>query len=113
MKILPRVAAGLLLATVGSRAYGAEESAPTIGRSLFDFLVAKKSGDGDQMVYDVPFPFEKLVEELTRKVHSGQNSNAMTFPSMVLIPNGRSLQKDFANIKQPRVIVAFTEHAAG
>ncbi len=76
---------------------------PPAGRSLFDALVLKLV-DG-KVVYNVPFPFEKLTALI--KARSPQPEEPLL--RQVLIPIGRSLQRD-ANMPDyfgsPRVVVA-------
>jgi len=68
---------------------------PPTGRSLFDHLVIADGGTR----FDIPFPFENLVQRLT--------SITGVTPKVVLIPKGRSLQRDHADFDSPRIIVAF------
>lgn len=70
-------------------------SLPPAGRSLFDHLFAGA---------DVPFPFERLVAAVEREVGAGGVAR-------VLIPRGRSLQRDAAGadfFAFPRAVVAAT-----
>lgn len=112
MKTLVPVAATalalqLLAATSAFALEASADSKPAIGRSLFDYMVTKTTGD--TATYDVPFPFEKLMAELAKK-SQGTVGGAANLPAMLLIPSGRSLQKDHTDISSPRVIAAFTEH---
>jgi hypothetical protein len=77
---------------------------PPGGRSLFDFLVTRS--EGGRKVYDVPYPFAAL----TRRI-AGRLGEAAVGPplKMVLIPRGRSLQRDAARpdfFRFPRAVVA-------
>lgn len=70
--------------------------------------------DGSDLVpatVDVPFPFERLVEKLAQRAQ-GTVGGTPVLPAMVLIPNGRSLQRDHTNAPNPRVVAAFTDHPA-
>ena len=72
---------------------------PPVGRSTFDFLIASQSSDPMNPV--VPYPFEKLVATIAAS--GGVDLGA------VLIPRGRSLQKEAAApdyFKFPRIVVA-------
>lgn len=72
---------------------------PAAGRAMFDYVVAKPDGSG----YDIPFPFEKLLERLEER--SGLKRAA------VVVPRGRSLQRDAASpdfFKFPRVIATLS-----
>lgn len=82
---------------------------PPAGRSLFDHLTMERR-DG-KLVQVVPFPFEALVAELRRK--AGIDDHATL--SAVLVPIGRSLQRDAANpefFRFPRAVVAFDAEPA-
>jgi hypothetical protein len=75
-------------------------SLPPVGRSLFDFLLA--SGPG---VQSVPFPFEALVALVEERLGPGRSSSL----KRVLVPRGRSLQRDAAPeafFRFPRAILA-------
>lgn len=74
----------------------------TVGRSLFDQIVAKWQAEGKHQG-QLPYPFEDLVSAL------GNEDNS-SLATGVLIPRGRSLQKDAARpnyFSFPRVVVAF------
>ena len=69
---------------------------PSTGRSLFDELFAGPTG------YDIPYPFERLLEALDRRIAPATTRTA-------LIPLGRSLQRYAAHpdyFKSPRLVVA-------
>jgi hypothetical protein len=75
-------------------------SLPPAGRSLFDHLFVKGGGQ-------VPYPFDELVAAIEREVGAGGVGR-------VLIPRGRSLQRDAAGadfFAFPRVVVAATADA--
>lgn len=61
-------------------------------RSLFDHFAAQNQG--------VPYPFEKLVESLTKLNPDGQA------PVVVMLPHGRSLLKGQSDDTKPRVLLA-------
>lgn len=76
--------------------------APPAGRSLFDFAVTREA-EG-RAVYDVPFPFERLVKHLEARAGCKQPC-----AKQVLIPLGRSLQRTAAApafFEFPRVVAA-------
>jgi hypothetical protein len=119
--VIARLAAWLLLGFVAGNAAFADEQAPApalavdpdepgpslppVGRSLFDFLTMQE--EGGRTVQVVPFPFTSLLEQVEAEV--GQ-----TEPSLrkVLIPLGRSLQRNAANpdfFAFPRAVVAVDE----
>src|SRR5918995_3114495 len=102
------VAGLLLLGLAGSRA-GAESAdtvpptlavdaadpgpnLPPVGRSLFDFLTIDRTGAG-AAVQKVPFPFTALVQRLEAELQQGRDPPL----KRVLIPLGRSLQRNAAN----------------
>jgi hypothetical protein len=71
-------------------------SLPPVGRSLFDFLVGG----------DVPFPFPALLRAIEARLAPRPGSTRL---QIVLIPRGRSLQRDAASpefFRYPRVVVA-------
>lgn len=71
---------------------------PPQGRSAFDFLIAGQTQPGKAST--VPFPFENLLTLLANETHDD--------PAVVLIPRGRSLQREAAKpdyFKFPRVLV--------
>ena len=86
---------------------------PSIGRSLFDFMVTTER-DG-KLVYDVPFPFEALVRRIEER--AGCKGLGEPCVKQVLIPLGRSLQRTAAApdfFRYPRVVAAVDgepEHA--
>jgi len=82
--------------------------APPAGRSLFDFAVTREV-DG-RAVYDVPFPFERLVKHLEARAGCKQPC-----AKQVLIPLGRSLQRTAAApafFEFPRVVAAIDAEPA-
>jgi hypothetical protein len=79
-------------------------SLPPVGRSLFDFLTIDRTGAGEA-VQKVPFPFTALIARLEREL--GQDGDPPL--ERVLIPLGRSLQRNAANpdfFAFPRAVVA-------
>ncbi len=77
-------------------------SLPPVGRSLFDFLTMHE--EGGRTVQTVPFPFSALQEQIETEV--GVDGPAL---EKVLIPLGRSLQRNAANpdfFAFPRAVVA-------
>jgi hypothetical protein len=85
----------------------ARRSLPPVGRSLFDFLVARQTPNG--AVLDVPYPFPALVAHIeSRVVPDGVKTT--------LFPLGRSLQRagggpDFFH--SPRLVLAVTGEVRG
>ncbi len=78
--------------------------APPAGRSLFDFVATVEAGG--KRVYDVPFPFERLVQRLEARAGCAPRERCA---KQVLIPLGRSLQRVAAApefFKYPRVVTA-------
>ncbi|MGH8530320.1 MAG: hypothetical protein ACRETN_10885 [Nevskiales bacterium] len=67
-------------------------------RSLFDHLI-KEHGS-------LPYPFAKLAELVARQDEQGAP------PVAVLIPDGRSLLKAYADFEKPRIVVAATAKPA-
>jgi len=77
---------------------------PPAGRSLFDFVVMRE--EAGRKAYDVPYPLAALVRRI-----EGYLSRSADGPplKMVLIPRGRSLQRDAARpdfFRFPRAVVA-------
>ena len=73
-------------------------SLPPVGRSLFDFVVGR----------EVPPPFPALLRVLEARLESRPGSPGL---QVVLIPRGRSLQREAAQpdvFRYPRVVVAAT-----
>lgn len=85
---------------------------PPIGRSLFDFLIAKKKSG--QNVYDVPFPFTALMRQLETELPLSSDPQHRALKA-VLIPLGRSLQRMAASpdfFTSPRIVVTTNQDAA-
>ena len=61
--------------------------------------------------YNVPFPFDQLITTLSQRAQ-GSIANQPNLPTMLLLPNGRSLQRDHTDAANPRVVAAFTDHPA-
>ncbi len=79
-------------------------SLPPVGRSLFDFLTIDRNGPG-AAVQEVPFPFTALIARLERELDRSGDPPLQR----VLIPLGRSLQRNAANpdfFAYPRAVVA-------
>lgn len=80
---------------------------PPAGRSLFDHLISRTI-DG-RSVQHIPYPFSALVDELER--HAGTDTLGRPGLAAVLIPLGRSLQRNASAgdyFRHPRVVVAVT-----
>lgn len=78
---------------------------PPAGRSLFDFIIADK--ESGRVVYNIPFPFSRLLEKIDQTLNTTQND----YPGIkkVLIPLGRSLQRPAAGkafFDYPRAVAA-------
>ena len=77
---------------------------PPAGQSTFDRVVTKR--DGDRGVYDIPFPFEALIERIEAVAGCAAPDSCTR---RVLIPLGRSLQRTAATpdfFGHPRAVVA-------
>jgi hypothetical protein len=77
---------------------------PPVGRSLFDFLVTQEQGN--RRIYNIPFPFEALVDHIENQLEARDRRAVV---KSVLIPLGRSLQRDAAApnfFHFPRVVIA-------
>lgn len=84
--------------------HAAGASKPPRGRSLFDFLFTVARGDTRH--YQIPFPLSALTEKISQQLDSGRLGPSL---QQVLIPLGRSLQRNVANplsFEFPRVVVA-------
>lgn len=82
---------------------------PPVGRSLFDFAVAKQV-DGEWR-FEVPFPFEALVEHLKTGLREGYRGPLKA----VLHPIGRSLHRHAAAphyFRYPRAVIAVDAESA-
>lgn len=78
---------------------------PGKGASLFDRLFS--SGNENNRHYNVPYPFNKLINVLER--YTVKDTDSDTGLRAVLIPQGRSLVRDAAApdfFKYPRIVVA-------
>ena len=101
--IVALVAAGLLPPAQGSAADTDERV--RAGGSLFDQVFAKRTNGA--LVYDIPFPFSALTGRLADRLEADDDTSSPLL--QVLIPLGRSLQRDAAApdfFQLPRVIVA-------
>lgn len=77
---------------------------PPVGRSLFDFIATRERAG--QPVYDIPFPFEALLQRVNERAGCAASAPCVR---AVLIPLGRSLQRlaaapDF--FRHPRIVAA-------
>ncbi len=71
----------------------AQSDLPPLGtRSLFDHLIAQNGS--------LPYPFERVLSLLASYDTQGRRPNAL------LIPDGRSLLKGFADFSNPRIVVS-------
>ena len=89
-----------------------DDNLPEVGFSLFDQIFSKQTSMGFE--YDVPYPFEKVLDRL-----SAHQSDAIDFDQerivAVLIPRGRSLQRDAARpefFRYPRLLIAVDSELA-
>ena len=76
---------------------------PPVGRSLFDYLFTERTNGSAE--YRVPFPFEKLTAQIEMYLRATSTRSLQK----VLIPLGRSLQRNAASphfFKSPRAVVA-------
>jgi mono/diheme cytochrome c family protein len=99
---------GLVLCGCASACAGAD--LPPAGRSLFDHLT-QKTIDG-RSVQHIAYPFAALLAELER--HAGTDALGRPGIAAVLIPLGRSLQRNASAgdyFRHPRVVVAVTGEA--
>lgn len=79
---------------------------PAAGVSLFDRIFSRPTADGFE--YDVPYPFEKVRQRIT-EFQSGMIDLDGSSIAEVLIPMGRSLQRDAARpdfFRFPRILLA-------
>jgi hypothetical protein len=74
---------------------------PNNTRSLFDHLMFKKDAAGGYS-YQIPGTFEALIRELS-------DISGKTKPTIVMFPDGRSLQRKAASYRSPRIVVAFNQ----
>ena len=81
----------------------AGDSLPPEGRSLFDFVFTTTVNG--KVVYDIPFPYSKLIQKLQALV---QDDDILKYSvKQVLIPLGRSLARNIARpdfFRYPRVV---------
>ncbi len=71
-----------------------ETSNPGRGRSYFDTVFSQMNGD--QRIYNVPYPFQKVLDRVNQYMgYSGQTDNDNALKT-VLFPLGRSLQRNAA-----------------
>ncbi len=87
----------------------ASSDLPPTGYSLFDRLFSKPVASGHE--YDIPYPFEKLLRELERRLAAAEAENESPLVTS-LIPRGRSLQREAASpdhFRFPRIVVALDQ----
>lgn len=77
---------------------------PPVGRSLFDVIATREQAG--QPAYDIPFPFEALLQRVNERAGCAASAPCVR---AVLIPLGRSLQRmaaapDF--FRHPRIVAA-------
>jgi hypothetical protein len=82
---------------------------PPGGYSLFDRLFSRPGDNGYQ--HDIPYPFESLLQQLEQRFpdYTGDNDSSLV---KVLIPRGRSLQRETASpdyYRFPRIVVALDQ----
>ena len=78
---------------------------PPAGYSLFDRLFSEPAAEGYR--YEVPYPFEALVDRLESRLFTSGNLDEPLVA--VLIPRGRSLQREAARpeyYRFPRIVMA-------
>lgn len=71
------------------------DSLPPSGRSLFDQLFVRDDGTG-KLVYDIPFPYSDLIARVNTFLAPGVDPAETGKTKGVLIPIGRSLQRNAA-----------------
>ncbi len=107
--IAPTIVAAAIWACVAAPALAApnvEPDVPPTGASLFDRLFSEVVEGRAR--YRIPFPFEDLTREIARHL-STPNGEAGGGVAKVLIPMGRSLQRDAAKphfFEYPRAVAA-------
>ena len=82
---------------------------PQHGYSLFDRIFSKPAGNG--YVHDVPYPFEDLLQRIEHRL-PGYAPDSGSPLVKVLIPRGRSLQREAARphyYEFPRIVVALDQ----
>lgn len=97
---LPAMAATDIALVASPEAPGPQD--PPVGQSLFDELFKRRAAQGVPAGYDLPFPFERLIEAVNARIEPARVRTA-------LIPLGRSLQRFAADpdyFASPRVVVA-------
>jgi hypothetical protein len=85
---------------------------PETGYSLFDQIFSQQTSTGFE--YDVPYPFEKILDRI-----SGRQPGSTEFDQekivAVLVPKGRSLQRDAARpdfFRYPRLLLTVDSESA-
>jgi hypothetical protein len=80
------------------------QNLPPVGRSLFDYIIARS--DGLSVSSDVPFPFSTLVQLIAGRLDP---ENGISHTKRVLMPLNRSLQRHAPKpefFKYPRAVLA-------
>ncbi|MDH3386538.1 MAG: hypothetical protein OEN02_01430 [Gammaproteobacteria bacterium] len=88
---------------------GTSGDLPQSGYSLFDRIFSKPAGKG--YVHDVPYPFEDLLQRIEHRL-PGYAPDTGSPLVKVLIPRGRSLQREAARPRYyefPRIVVALDQ----
>ena len=78
---------------------------PPVGRSTFDYLFTRL--DAGRRVYDIPVPFSALIQRIEQQL--AVTETGVSPLKKVLIPQGRSLQRDAAApdyFNYPRAVLA-------
>ena len=90
---LPQSVDTAIMGTVAQSPLNGISDLPPLGISLFDQLfIEHRSG---QFEYNIPYPFEKFVSALAKKLPSKPGQYSSPFAN-VMIPLGRSLQREAA-----------------
>ena len=80
---------------------------PPVGRSLFDYVMSEERNG--QRVYNVPFPYTAFIQRIEQRLQGTSVVAARPQLKQVLIPLGRSLQRNAAApefFHFPRVVAA-------
>jgi hypothetical protein len=84
---------------------------PVIGFSLFDQIFSRPDANG--AVYEVPYPFEKILQRIVSFQSLSTEPDESGYVN-VLIPKGRSLQREAARpdfFRYPRILLALNENS--
>ena len=85
---------------------------PETGYSLFDQIFSQQTSLGFE--YDVPYPFEKVLDRISGRQPGSTEFDQEKFVA-VLIPKGRSLQRDAAKpdfFRYPRLLITIDSELA-